>query len=135
MKVVIDSNNKQQRAMVINATSKTIGQVKRGEGDMNRAFHIEDMEVIESVMKRQEEIIEEQEERIAIMEEGGWRDAKTDPPKKPGTYIVYVKVLGERIPYVSFCDYQIKTTGFDLEGNAMVLKWQNMPEPPKEGET
>lgn len=87
------------------------------------------------LLKAVDKLIEEQEERIAIMSEGGWHDAKTDPPKKPGTYIVYVKVLGERIPYVSFCDYQIKTTGFDLEGNAMVLKWQSMPKPPVEGGT
>ena len=84
------------------------------------------------------EYIEQLEERIAIMSEGGWRDVKTDPPKWDCDCIVCVD--GES---------QFAFARFDKEGmlafydpdifesyaiHGVVTHWMPKPEPPKEGE-
>ena len=143
MKVIIDPNNKQQREMVINAVSKTIGKVIRDNCDMNRAFHIEDMETIESVMKRQEEIIEEQEERISIMSEGGWHkitESTESLPKETDSVDVWVYGEDENGNPIVFRAIYSRWHFYDVSGRLVkeckITHWMynKEPEPPKEGE-
>ena len=88
-------------------------------------------QLLESVL----DVIEEQEERIAIMSEGGWRDVKADPPKWDCDCIVCAD--GES---------QLACARFDKEGMLAfydpdiyesdvipgVTHWMPLPEPPKE---
>lgn len=81
-------------------------------------------------------LLEEREERIDIMSEGGWHDVKTDPPKWDCDCIVCVN--GES---------QFACARFDKEGMLSfyepdiyesdvipcVTHWMPLPEPPKEG--
>ena len=126
---MIDCNDKNVRKSVFNNLTKIIN----GEA----SFSLDDMKDIEAVMERQEEIIEDQEERIAIMTEGGWHDASKRPPKER-RYLVWG--LHEFTP--DHCDmpnayWQTRIaqwsniTGWDTK----VKYWQDLPEPPKGVET
>lgn len=89
-------------------------------------------------IENMETMIEDMEERIAIMSEGGWRDVKTDPPKWDCDCIVCAE--GES---------QFSCARFDKEGmlvfydpdiyesyaiRGVITHWMPLPEPPKEGE-
>ena len=94
-------------------------------------------------------VIKEQEERIAIMSEGGWTDARTNPPNKHGKYFAFTD--NEEIIWVEFNpDYEDgekwgwQDRQYDMNGCVVdsywipctyrILYWMNIPEPPKEGE-
>lgn len=88
------------------------------------------------LLKAVDKLIEDQEERIAIMEEGGWHDASKRPPKE-GRYLVWG--LHEFIPdhydmpnayWQTRIAQWSNITGWDTK----VKYWQGLPEPPKEGE-
>lgn len=65
----IDCNDKMQRRAVLDAVRIAVGKMKETNKETTE-IKLELLVCIEAVMERQEEIIEDQEERIAIMEEG-----------------------------------------------------------------
>ena len=65
----IDCNVKAQREAVRNAVIMAVGKMKEKNLDTTE-IKIEFLEHIDAVIERLEEIVEEQEERIAIMSEG-----------------------------------------------------------------
>lgn len=88
-------------------------------------------------------MLESQQERIAIMTEGGWHDAKTDPPKQPGYYIIFDDGSEFSARYETDL---AEALGIDSDEKAWFIlsedgiqwlypsHWANLPEPPKEGE-
>ena len=88
-------------------------------------------------IENMEAVIDDLEERVAIMSEGGWHDVKTDLPKWDCGCIVCAD--GES---------QFACARFDKEGMLVfydpdiyesyviqgVTHWMPLPEPPKEGE-
>ena len=88
--VHIDPNDKKQREMVFNALGEIVSIAKE-MGDPLVKINTKIAAEIEDVMKRQEEIIEEQEERIAVMPKGGWNPVDKKLPTEYGKYWVYTK--------------------------------------------
>ena len=97
------------------------------------------------LLKAVDKLIEEQEERIAIMSEGGWHkitESAKSLPKKSGEYIVAVEmaIIGnggkEKRKMVSEkMDYDVDSREFTLTGSTFHPKhWMNMPKLPKEGD-
>lgn len=89
--------------------------------------------------------VEEQEERIAIMSEGGWHKITDSPdslPKKSGEYIVAVELTfictggKETKKRVSEqMEYDADFHDFTQNGGVFhPTHWMNLPKPPKEGE-
>ena len=71
MKVYIDCNDRTQRKEMVDYVHSKISAAEKF-GRCSSVIRLGWMKKIEAVMERQEEIIEEQQERIAIMAEGGW---------------------------------------------------------------
>ena len=97
------------------------------------------------LLKAVDKLIEEQEERIAIMSEGGWHkitESTNNLPKKSGEYIVAVEmaIIGnggkEKREMVSEkMDYDADSREFTLTGSTFhPTHWMNLPKPPKRGE-
>ena len=87
--------------------------------------------LIHDLLKAVARLIEDQEERIAIMSEGGWHKA-TELPKKTGDYIVTIIEM-ERWQSVTIRCYSL-SSGWGLSSNEKLVCWMPFPEPPKEGE-
>ena len=79
-----------------------------------------------------QKVIEDQEERIAIMSEGGWHNAEKDSPKETDCYIVRIDYgVGQMTTmreYVSSGGKWLKSI------EEKITHWMPMPKPPKEGE-
>lgn len=77
-------------------------------------------------------IIEEQEERIAIMSEGGWHDAEKDPPEETDCYIVRIDFgIGQM---TTMREYVSSEGRWLMSREEKITHWMPFPEPPKEGE-
>ena len=76
--------------------------------------------------------VDDLEERVAIMPDGGWHDAEKDPPKETDCYIVRIDYgVGQMTTmreYVSSEGKWLKSI------EEKITHWMPMPEPPKEGE-
>lgn len=124
-----------------------LSSVRANLADMPEAeAYIEAKKRIENM----EKIIEDQQERIAIMSEGGWHDAEKDPPKESGKYFVFDKNEGIlQLEYDECIDDErwgfweeyfdmetLGSMGSDWKPYPLkVLYWMIMPEPPKGEET
>ena len=97
-------------------------------------------QLLESVL----DVIEEQEERIAIMSEGGWISVEERLPKsmanKVLVWLEHDDLIGQ-IAYGHYEKYDGEETWYDLEHlepfsdrGYRVTHWMESPEPPKEGE-
>lgn len=82
-------------------------------------------------IENMETMIEDMEERIAIMSEGGWHKA-TELPKETDDYIVTIIEM-ERWKSVTTRNYRI-SFGWGLFSNEKLVCWMPFPKPPKEGE-
>lgn len=82
MKDYIDCNDKTQRKEMFGYVHSKISTAEK-HGRCSSVIRLGWMKKIEAVMERQEEIIEEQEERIAIMSEGGWHKITDSPDSLP----------------------------------------------------
>lgn len=133
MDVMIDFNNKCEREEIHELLKEAI---KEAGEQIKVECPTGTLKALEKLIETQEKIIEDQEERIAIMTEGGWHDASKRPPKE-GRYLVWG--LHEFTP--DHCDMPnaywqtriaqwLNITGWDTK----VKYWQELPEPPKEGE-
>lgn len=81
------------------------------------------------LLKAVDKLIEEQEERIAIMSEGGWIPVSR-LPKDESDALLYGKGKGIIIAYYS------DGVWYDYQHNHLRRRthWMQIPEPPKEGE-
>ena len=93
--------------------------------------------------------VDDLEERVAIISEGGWHDAEKNPPKKSGKYFVFDENEGIlQLEYDECIDDErwgfweeyfdmetLGSMGSDWKPYPLkVLYWMIMPEPPKEGD-
>ena len=86
------------------------------------------IKVIEYLEKK----VEDQQERIAIMSEGGWHDAEKDPPKETDCYIVRIDYgIGQM---TTMREYISSESKWLMSREEKITHWMPMPEPPKEGE-
>ena len=75
--------------------------------------------------------IEDQEERIAIMSEGGWHDAKKDPPKETDCYIVRIDYgVGQMTTMREYVNSEGKWL---MSREEKITHWMPLPKPPKVG--
>ena len=75
--------------------------------------------------------VEDLEERIAIMEEGGWHDAEKDPPKETDCYIVRIDYgVGQM---TTMREYLSSEGKWLMSREEKITHWMPFPEPPKEG--
>ena len=100
-------------------------------------FCTSDHEVHE-LLNAVQKVIEEQEERIAIMSEGGWISVSKRLPKKTGFYIVSInkRVIDDHGEHL-----ELKSTEMWFDGEQKVFTehcvvfnpthWMPLPEPPK----
>ena len=96
------------------------------------------------LLKAVDKLIEEQEERIAIMSEGGWIPVEKRKPKSMANKVLVFLQHEDLVGYIGFGHYE-KFHGeelwYDLEHNAQfaqrgytVTHWMELPEQPKEGD-
>ena len=95
------------------------------------------------LLKAVDKLIEEQEERIAIMEEGGWHFSGT--PELPGdalyVYVIVWTGYGRTYPLV-YCKrnvrgkyvFRYEWINGDIYRGGEITAWKYFPEPPKDGE-
>ena len=124
----IDCNVKAQREAVRNAVIMAVGKMKEKNLDTTE-IKIELLEHIDAVIERLEEIVEEQEERIAIMSEGGWIPISR-LPEDESDVLLYGEGKGIVIAYYS------DGVWYDYQHNHLRNRthWIPLPEPPKEGD-
>lgn len=121
-------------------------------GVEHQNISIKNLEEIESVMDKMHDVIEslekkveDQEERIAIMTEGGWISVDERLPKsmanKVLVWLEHDDLIGQ-IAYGHYEKYDGEETWYDLEHlepfsdrGYRVTHWMETPEPPNEGET
>ena len=87
------------------------------------------------IIDKLQKVIEEQEERIAIMTESeGWIPVEERLPKEIGTYLVVIEEEHRNCKktFVTFRDYL--PDAFIVGFNETVTHWKTFPKPPK-GET
>ena len=65
-----DFNDKAQREAVHTFVHETVKQMKK-RGQIGATIHIDSMDMIDQLIEYLENVVEDQEERIAIMTEGG----------------------------------------------------------------
>lgn len=137
----IDPNDKKQREMTFSALGKIISIAKE-MGDPLVRINTELAAEIEAVMERQEEIIEDQEERIAIMSEGGWHkitESTDSLPKETDSVDVWVYGEDENGNPIVFRAIYSRWHFYDVSGRLVkeckITHWMynKEPEPPKEG--
>lgn len=86
-----------------------------------------------AAIEQLEKKVEDQAERIAIMSEGGWRDAEKDPPKETDCYIVRIDYgVGQMTTMREYISSECKWLNSIEE---KITHWMQLPEPPKEGES
>ena len=143
--MTFDFTNKSDREKLHELVKKTI------EGHRNNIkleLTVNSLKCIERLIETQERIIEEQEERIAIMSEDGWVSVDDHLPDKGKpcfiTYYYQNPYAGEGYAvYQGFVGLSEDGEWVDTDGDEIspylvdVTHWQyaNIPEPPKEGET
>ena len=144
--MTFDFTNKSDREKLHELVKKTI------EGHRNNIkleLTVNSLKCIERLIETQEKIIEDQEERIAIMSEGGWHKTaeekpklKTDFPFESITVICADKdSKHERAYPLQWCRRKVRGKivyrweyMYDNICYNEPYYWQYLPEPPKEGE-
>ena len=115
---------------------ETLEHIKQVVNDHKNNLRLEltvkALSMIGTLVDTQEQIIEDQAERIAIMSEGGWHDAEKDPPKETDCYIVRIDYgVGQMTTmreYVSSEGKWLKSI------EEKITHWMQLPEPPEEGD-
>ncbi len=83
-------------------------------------------------IENMEKIIEDQEERIAIMSEGCWHDAEKDSPKETDCYIVRIDYgVGQM---TTMREYVSSEGKWLMSREEKITHWMPLPKPPKEGD-
>lgn len=142
MKVYIDCNDKTQRKEMVDYVHSKIRAAEKF-GRCSSVIRLGWMKKIEAVMERQEEIIEELAERIAIMSEGGWHkitESTESIPKETDSVDVWVYGKDENGNPIVFRAIYSRWHFYDVSGRIVkeckITHWMynKEPEPPKVGE-
>ena len=125
---MIDCNDKSQREWVLDLISKGVAKAHEPLHE-TLEIGLDGLQTLESLIKWYEKKIEDQEERIAIMSEGGWIPV-SQLPKDESDVLLYGEGKGIVIAYY------LDGVWYDYQHNHLRNRtnWMPLPVPPKEGE-